>query len=104
MTNTGSDNGETRGHKEPMTITTAWSSPRAFFEAVGGLLDRTHEAAENYANSSPVLALSDNVHHRNGKSLSWSIDFDLKDLCVLAAIIQAPLALRGAPDCEGAPT
>ena len=83
---------------EPLTITRAWPSRQAFLECLVGLLERAQEAARDYVNTSPVLSVSDQVPGKNGHPLSWSFDFDLKDLCVLAAIIQAPLALRGATD------
>lgn len=84
--------------RETLTITPGWPSRKAFLESVAGLLERAQEAAADYVNTTPVLTLSDHVRAENGRSLAWSFGFDLKDLCVLAAIIQAPLALRGATD------
>ena len=84
--------------QETLTITPGWPSRQAFLESIAGLLERAQEASADYVNTSPVLTLSDHVRAENGQSLAWSFGLDLKDLCVLAAIIQAPLALRGATD------
>ena len=81
-----------------LDIDTTWSSRQAFLETVDALLEAAHAASSDYANSSAVLSINDQLTSEAGPSLAWSLDLDLKDLCVLAAIVQAPLALRGATD------
>ena len=98
MTTTPSSVGTERTTQESLAITSTWASAQAFLEGIGQLLDHAKDASADYVNSSHVLTLSDHVRAKNGRSLTWSFGFDLKDLCVLAAILQAPLALRGATD------
>ena len=98
MTQASLNENEDRRDTNPMAVDPAWPSRQAFLETVRVLLERAHEASVDYINTSPVLTLSDHIGVENSQPLSWSLDFDLKDLCVLGAITQAPLALRGATD------
>lgn len=62
------------------------------------LLEVVKVASSDYYNSTPVISLFDEVDNGNGVNVQFSIPIDLKTLGVIAAISQAPLALRGSSD------
>lgn len=62
------------------------------------LLERVHEGAKDYFNSSTVVSVSD---HRKGDGPElhdWSVDLDIRETFVLAVITQASLAFISETD------
>ena len=64
---------------------------------VDGLLSAVECAASDYYNSAHVLELYDSLNTANAP-LTWQIPLDLKSVAVVAALAQAPMALRGDTD------
>ena len=67
-------------------------------EAVQSLLKRVRSGTSDYYNKCPVIQITDRFEGENGISKYFAFDFDVKDVCVLAMILQAPLSLKGATD------
>ncbi len=65
---------------------------------VARLDTRIHDECSGYINSTNVLHLSDQCCGKNGVVLGWSLGFDLKDMILVAAMCQAPMAFRGGTD------
>ncbi len=83
---------------EPLRIEPFGEDRAALIDEVAGLEGRIHEACGAYLNRTSVVHLSDQRHGENGVVLSWSMGLDLKDMILLSAICQAPMALRGITD------
>jgi hypothetical protein len=62
------------------------------------ILRRAHEASADYFNSFPVVEVPEMRKGKKGSILSWSLPFTVKDICVLGAIAQSPIGLRGDTD------
>jgi hypothetical protein len=65
---------------------------------IRSLLHAVRFAARDYYNSTPVLTLPDTLGDDAGSGVCWSNPVDLKTLAVIAALVQAPVALRGDTD------
>jgi len=67
-------------------------------DMISGLLEAVRETAKDYYNSTPVISLLDELSNGSSEEVRFYIPIDLKVLGVIAAIAQAPLALRGGTD------
>jgi len=68
-------------------------------DQIDKLLEAVYEAASDYYHSTPIINLFDEVGNGEATEVQFYIPIDLKTLGVIAAISQAPLALRGSSDC-----
>lgn len=76
-----------------------YGSDRAgFMDAVGQIIRQVRHGCECYRNRTSLFHITENCGGDRDSPLSWSLGFDLKDIIVLAAMCQAPLALRGSTD------
>lgn len=83
---------------EPLTIEPLAANRVALIREVERLESRIQDACSGYLNRTSVVHLSDQRHGENGVVLGWQLGLDLKDMILLAAICQAPLAFRGGTD------
>lgn len=83
---------------EPLSIEPFGENRAALVDEVSLLESRIHDACSGYLNRTSVVHLSDQRHGENGVVLGWSMGLDLKDMILLSAMCQAPLALRGSTD------
>jgi len=81
-----------------MTITRFGDDKGSLIDAVDELLDRIHQGAKSYFNSSTVVSVSDQCRGDGGQILARSVELDIKDIFVLGVITEASLALTSHSD------
>ena len=84
--------------RKPATIIPFEDDRAGLIREVEILSDRMEEACHEYINGTNVVHLSEQAHGQDGIVLGWNLGLDLKDLVLLAAICQAPLAFRSGTD------
>lgn len=67
-------------------------------EQITQLLQAVRASARDYYNSTPIVSLFDELGNGDGTRVQFYVPIDLKSLGLVAAITQAPLALRGSTD------
>ena len=83
----------------PMMNIEPFGSDRiGLMEAVHHIATQVRRGCEAYRNRTSLFHMTDDCKGHRDNLLSWSLGFDLKDIIVLAAICQAPLAFRGSTD------
>ena len=83
---------------KPLTITRFGEDLDSLIDSVADLLDRVHQGAKSYMNSSTVVSVSDQCRGDGGQFIGRSIEFDVKDIYVLGVVTQASLALTSHTD------
>jgi hypothetical protein len=70
----------------------------AVVEKVRGLLSSVAEATRDYHHSNSLIHLSDQCPGANGTYFSWSVEIGVREICLLASLVQCPIGLRGGTD------
>lgn len=83
---------------QPLTVERIGSNRGALLEELDTLERRIQSACSGYFNRTSVVHLSDQCIGPAGEVLGWSLSLDLRDVILLAAICQSPMALRGGTD------
>lgn len=85
-------------NKDSLVVTTFGKDRHALVSGVNDLLTRVQKGSEDYVNSSTVVTVPEQQRGKNGSTLGMSIELDVKDVVVLAAITQASLSYTSETD------